>query len=815
MATQPTQDAVPSESPRDLKFNAGKIDEFVTSNQETYTDRFGTLHRTIHGINNDANRAMQEYGYITKKSFEIGATLDTPNTVLQWENNGEFYRWDGGWASPKVVPPGSTPDSAGGIGKGKWVGIGDASVRNAIGVMTCNINLFTGDEKLLVPGSPGFIRTGGYAQPNDGGGALYYKNGTGTPGDTDGVSFFVTNNGDKFSHSSEYNATQAGIVDGLSVDQSAKLTKLSSLSAAQNQGRVNFNVASIRADSDLTSVDNIRMIGSGALISNNPNNYYKQIFKSDDKIDIGKINVAGDLAVFLNTASAGYKPKVVFVGDSLTMGGHRKADNYWWVKKLQYAINDVVACDFYNRGIAGLSIEDFITKPGVDASYHAPYEQPWFDPSSASTWADYVEALSPTMVIMAFGMNNPNAQDYQKILNARNRLTSMVSKPTVVWVTSPMRTTSLTAENSGTKFGTYPGNEYSNNSAISTRLVAESFGDAVIDVNRMSNIVMNGIDPLQHRMDRWAGLYRDSTYKFNDPNRVVGGGSSDMSLILSGASPLITNEMFRDATVEFTMPASIPDFVAIKLSFRKDPGSSSEVVFQIEPTEIGLYSLKNNTSQKIGSWVASALGKTLRFEVIGSTARLFVNDAIAIEVSVKEASFLSPVSIQGVSTTNTTLTSVVINGTTARDYARQIPMLTPDQVFSVIYGDGGNGVNHPNNNGERAIYDAACKEFAGSLFKSTITTKTLTLKSGMTGSITVSNRNGVNMLTVVNLGGAATSSDDIASLPFGIVWPTSTATGCVLKTDGTILPMVVTVNGKIRATKTVSAGDSYSGVIVW
>lgn len=129
MATQPTNLPVPSELPRDLKFNAGKIDEFVTSGNHVYVDRFGNKHRTIEGINYDANQAMLNYGYITKKSFEIGATLNTPNTVLQWESNGEFYRWDGDWTQPKVVPAGSTPDSTGGIGEGKWVGVGDASLR--------------------------------------------------------------------------------------------------------------------------------------------------------------------------------------------------------------------------------------------------------------------------------------------------------------------------------------------------------------------------------------------------------------------------------------------------------------------------------------------------------------------------------------------------------------------------------------------------------------------------------------------------------------------------------------------------------------
>ena len=127
MATQPTQDAVPSESPRDLKFNAGKIDEFVTSENHVYVDRFGDEHRTIAGINYDANQAISQYGYITKDSFEDSSTISLANECLRWKSNGEYYRWDG--SLPKVVPPSSTPDSTGGIGQGKWVGVGDASLR--------------------------------------------------------------------------------------------------------------------------------------------------------------------------------------------------------------------------------------------------------------------------------------------------------------------------------------------------------------------------------------------------------------------------------------------------------------------------------------------------------------------------------------------------------------------------------------------------------------------------------------------------------------------------------------------------------------
>ncbi|EWG71724.1 hypothetical protein P346_00406 [Enterobacter sp. DC1] len=128
MATQPTQDAVPSESPRNLKFNAGKIDEFVTSMGWTYTDRFGNQHYTIEGMRWLAQQAIAAFGYITMESFEDGNTLTLPNQVLRLEATGEYYRWDG--AFPKDVPAGSTPDSTGGVGVGKWLSVGDATLRS-------------------------------------------------------------------------------------------------------------------------------------------------------------------------------------------------------------------------------------------------------------------------------------------------------------------------------------------------------------------------------------------------------------------------------------------------------------------------------------------------------------------------------------------------------------------------------------------------------------------------------------------------------------------------------------------------------------
>ncbi|EKD0801020.1 hypothetical protein OQ343_000813 [Escherichia coli] len=127
MATQPTNLPVPSKSPRDLKFNAGKIDEFVTSMARQYIDRFGSAHYTIEGIRWVAQQAIAAFGYITLDSFEDGNTLTLPNQVLRLEANGEYYRWDG--VFPKDVPAGSTPQTTGGVGVGAWLSVGDATAR--------------------------------------------------------------------------------------------------------------------------------------------------------------------------------------------------------------------------------------------------------------------------------------------------------------------------------------------------------------------------------------------------------------------------------------------------------------------------------------------------------------------------------------------------------------------------------------------------------------------------------------------------------------------------------------------------------------
>ncbi|WP_368936099.1 hypothetical protein [Proteus penneri] len=172
MSTIPTQNPVPSETPSDLKFNSGKIDEFVTSLKNKYIDRFGQEHFTIEGLRWIAQQAISQFGYITLESFQKGAEITLPNQVLRDEVTGEYYRWDG--VLPKSVQIDSTPDSSGGIGIGKWISVGDASLRGELGVITKKYNSAMEMISDVNIKKGVTVRTHGYHSINDGGSAEYY-----------------------------------------------------------------------------------------------------------------------------------------------------------------------------------------------------------------------------------------------------------------------------------------------------------------------------------------------------------------------------------------------------------------------------------------------------------------------------------------------------------------------------------------------------------------------------------------------------------------------------------------------------------------
>ncbi|EPP6705441.1 hypothetical protein ACUU3R_004112, partial [Providencia rettgeri] len=152
---KPTQEPVPSSNIKDLFFNSGLLDIWATSLEPKYIDRFGNCHLTAAGMEwlfkelvekfkVDMNIAIVAAGYITIDSFQQGADLPSNeltqrNHVLRDEATGEYYRWDGDL--PKQVLAGSTPQSTGGIGKGAWVSVDDASFRSDFNEISQSIQL--------------------------------------------------------------------------------------------------------------------------------------------------------------------------------------------------------------------------------------------------------------------------------------------------------------------------------------------------------------------------------------------------------------------------------------------------------------------------------------------------------------------------------------------------------------------------------------------------------------------------------------------------------------------------------------------------
>ncbi|RJT47255.1 hypothetical protein D6C13_02510, partial [Rahnella woolbedingensis] len=144
MATTPTQLPIPSEKPQDLKFNAGKIDEFVTSMGWTYTDRFGVKHYTIEGVRHIAELGFaaqllsqeQRFNlFIQNSGYEvIGDYEDGPLTITEYN---QLIRYDGElW---KITAATDIPFTTTGNDTTSWsvdsvhfVSVGDAALRQTL-----------------------------------------------------------------------------------------------------------------------------------------------------------------------------------------------------------------------------------------------------------------------------------------------------------------------------------------------------------------------------------------------------------------------------------------------------------------------------------------------------------------------------------------------------------------------------------------------------------------------------------------------------------------------------------------------------------
>ncbi|HBK9907393.1 TPA: hypothetical protein LOL70_004765, partial [Salmonella enterica subsp. enterica serovar Infantis] len=151
MATTPTNKPIPSEDPRDLKFNAGKIDEEVNGSADYYTDRFSVQRLTNTGRNNQFQIQMNQQaddwlsqfnqqesefqqfllnsGYQFLGDYENGPyTIAARNQIIRYQN--ELWR-----LNASTNPPYTTT----GVNSTSWatdvthlVSVGDATLRQEL-----------------------------------------------------------------------------------------------------------------------------------------------------------------------------------------------------------------------------------------------------------------------------------------------------------------------------------------------------------------------------------------------------------------------------------------------------------------------------------------------------------------------------------------------------------------------------------------------------------------------------------------------------------------------------------------------------------
>ncbi|EBW8988105.1 TPA: hypothetical protein ACNH1M_001205 [Enterobacter cloacae] len=133
MTTYATNNALGSTDPRDLYDNSQNFDFALNDiTQAIWKDRFGRDRRSWYGLESMVSEAASSFGYITLVgvSFTTGATVHLNEVLLNPADNG-YYKWTGSFPDGgKIVPPNSSPDTTGGQGPGKWLNVGDSTLRS-------------------------------------------------------------------------------------------------------------------------------------------------------------------------------------------------------------------------------------------------------------------------------------------------------------------------------------------------------------------------------------------------------------------------------------------------------------------------------------------------------------------------------------------------------------------------------------------------------------------------------------------------------------------------------------------------------------
>jgi len=799
-----TGNPVPSTDARDFVDNSGNIDEAMNTLEAAWTDRLGVTRTSWEGI-------VQGNGFVNVGTFAVGFTLTNSRQTLTYD--GHEYGWSG--VFPKVVSSGSTPTP---IGSGGWIDRSDVTFRAEItpSVIEALRRTYAEAGYTLVDGS--FEDGGEITGSADV--LLYKSNGEAYSGPIGSVPAGTnpTSGSTYTSRASSISdiASMFGFVGDLTPDGDLSSTFSEMLDYAISVGVRNIHFkkwAKFNLNTRIENMGGIVLSGNAEILTAHQDNRYLKC--SNNALAVpDNLAAVGDVSVLANSVLdkkyKGEALKVVIVGDSIVMGGHNYRDYSWPAKRIQDAIQSAVdvTCDFYNRAIAGSAIQELLgTIPAYadPATSHAPGEPAWIT-DTGRTWLSYINDIKPDVVVIAFGMNAMDANDLKYAIQVRAALKA-ISSPSIVWVTTPMRTTDPSKS-----LGTWPGNEYSNAAGIGYGKYSVWVGDSVIDVNAASNVVMNGIDV------RSGAMNIEPVSRYVATSATVTEGSA-LTVAFSSGGEIRSMEYSRDCAVEFVVTAISS---ALRVILRQDPLTAASIYADITSSGISVSAPLTSTGEMgvVGTYSGSTSGKRIRVQVSGSSVFVAVDNIYVVEYETFGANFSNRAGI--FPTTGTA--SITDLRFLSANHKSNIKLLTTDEIFDPKYGEGGNYLNHPNPNGIEYIYSKPVEDFKLKLFRALSKNSSVkaedfpTLLATLTAhdSLLSCRRNGdVISLTGSKMQGDVTAGTRICTLDAKL-WPAEQITTHMVLTSTTYkaVAVVIATNGDVTVMGEMLATDGQYGLCV-
>ncbi|MEN7470549.1 hypothetical protein [Providencia stuartii] len=450
MTKYDTNNPIGSPSVKDVNDNSINFDHAINNrSSETWQDRLGVKRKTWHGIEKDNERSIAEFrqesnkailaaGYAPVGTFQEGAESANRNETVLWklpDGDGDHYRWDGDL--PKPVPAGSTPQSTGGIGKGAWVSVGDASLRS---------DLLKSDGATLI--------------------------GFGSKTVAESLPLFTS---------------LFGIGDaGNSMQQNAiKLKELIDYAISNNRRRIYVDKdASIDDQSvPIPKKTEVFFFNAGGVLAGL---YRRAVVHEDAPTNTRVENGIQHNAMrrFYNAAS----PTVVIMGDSISTEGPNalaKSDSMWSLIKKKVSLqNKAKNITYHNRAIGGQTWLHANSKPTSFPSWYT---------NQSTDWLEYVKELQPDLLFLAFGMNDSNGFNAGAFFSVINKINQWTKIPSICIITNPVPAMNVTWENGFYATVFQEGRDYAANYV---RSYAQWAGYSILDINRQFNLIRDGRDPL-------------------------------------------------------------------------------------------------------------------------------------------------------------------------------------------------------------------------------------------------------------------------------------------------------------------------------